>query len=68
MAALLGIGWAALLLVSIGLIYVTWGNAMLVAMFPEGRRWWMPWARLAALAAYSAVVLIHPFANLMGHA
>lgn len=61
MTALLAIAWAALVLLAMAGIYVTWGNAQLVAMFPEGRRWWMPWARLASLAAFSAVILCHPF-------
>jgi hypothetical protein len=61
MSALLAIGWAAGLLASIAGIYLTWGNAQLVSMFPEGWRWWMPWTRFLALAVFAAIVLIHPF-------
>lgn len=57
----LSIAWFVGLLVSIYLIYMTWGNAMLVGMFPEGKRWWMPWSRLISLAVFSAVVLYNPF-------
>lgn len=64
MTALWAILWVAGLVVSTFGIYVTWGNAMLVGMFPEGRRWWMPWARLASLTLFAAVVLLHPFVNL----
>lgn len=64
MTALVGIGWAALLLIAVLGIYATWGNAQLVAMFPEGRRWWMPWTRLVSLGVFAAVVLFHPFGAL----
>jgi hypothetical protein len=59
--ALVGIGWAMLLLAATVVIYWTWGNAQLVAMFPEGHRWWMPWARLLALAIFAAVAIFNPF-------
>jgi hypothetical protein len=42
-----------------------WGNVMLVQMFPEGRRWWMPWSRLAALLPFAALVHFHPFGGLL---
>lgn len=61
MTALVGIGWAAALLVSVFIVHVYVGNANLVAMFPEGHRWWMPWSRLLSLALFAAVVLANPF-------
>ena len=61
MTALVAIGWAAATVVSIILIGATWGNIMLVAMFPEGHRWWMPWSRIATLALFAVLVLLHPF-------
>lgn len=65
MSALIGIAWAFGVLVSSLLIYMTWGNIMLVQMFPEGRRWWMPWSRLAALCVFAVVVLFHPFGSIL---
>lgn len=61
MSAVLGISWAIMLIIAAQAIRVTYGNAGLVAMFPEGRRWWMPWSRLLALAVFAAVVLWNPF-------
>lgn len=61
MSALIGILWFVAMLVSIGLIYMTWGNAMLVQMFPEGRKWYDMPSRLASLAVFAAVVHFHPF-------
>lgn len=61
MGALIAIGWALGLLCTVFGIYVTWGDAQLVNMFPEGRRWWRPWTRLIALTVFAAVVLANPF-------
>jgi len=62
MTAIIAIAWSAGVVVSIYLIDMTWGNSMLVGMFPEGWRWWMPWSRLASLAIFAALVHFHPFA------
>lgn len=60
-SAFIGICWAVCLLVSVVGIYATWGNAQMVQMFPEGRRWWMPLARLLALIVFAVIVLANPF-------
>jgi hypothetical protein len=58
---IIAIGWAFGVLVAVWGIYLAWGDTMLVQMFPEGHRWWMPWTRLASLLVFSAVVLANPF-------
>jgi len=60
-SALVAIGWAFGLLVSVVLVHAAIGNHGLVQMFPEGWRWWMPWSRLASLALFAAAVLANPF-------
>lgn len=61
MTTLFAISWAGAMLFAALLIYMTWGNIMLVQMFPEGQRWWMPWSRLASITVFAAIVLVHPF-------
>ncbi len=60
-AALVAIGWFLLLVLSAYIVGAFYGNRDLVNMFPEGRRWWMPWSRMAALGAFAAIVLANPF-------
>ena len=63
MSALVAIGWAVALIVSAWIVRMFMGNADMVAMFPEGRSWWMPWSRLLSLAIFAAVVLANPFSG-----
>jgi hypothetical protein len=55
------IAWFIGLLISIWVFYGTFGNAMLVDYFPEGRRWWMWPSRIAAMMYFAALVHWHPF-------
>lgn len=61
MSAVVAIVWATVLLIAAGFVSMAFGNQGLVAMFPEGQRWWMPWSRLLALALFAAAVLANPF-------
>lgn len=61
MVAIFGIIWAVGILISTALLYLTFGNAMLVDMFPEGRRWWFWPSRFAAMLFFAAVIHFHPF-------
>lgn len=61
MPALRGVLWGAALVFSSFLTAVAFGKLELVAMFPEGGRWWHGPLRLLALAIFAAVVLSHPF-------
>jgi len=61
MIAVYAITWFAGLLISVALLHLTFGNAMLVSMFPEGQRWWFWPSRIAAMLFFSAVVHFHPF-------
>ena len=67
MTAIVAIGWALGLLVSVVIVHATIGNHGLVQMFPEGHRWWMPWSRLAALCLFAAAVLANPFNGWLAH-
>lgn len=61
MNAIKAIGWFLALLLTIGLVFELVGFRSMVRMFPEGWRWWQLPAQLASLAAFAAVVLLHPF-------
>jgi hypothetical protein len=61
MIAVYAITWFAGLLVSTALLHFTFGNAMLVSMFPEGRRWWFWPSRIAAMLVFAGLVHLHPF-------
>lgn len=53
--------WAAGLLAAIYLAFTLIGMRSMVAMFPEGWRWWMLPAQLGALAFFALVVLFNPW-------
>lgn len=61
MSALLHIGWAVWLLLSIALVFKMVGMRLMVNFFPEGQRWWQFPAQLASLGFFAAAVLNHPF-------
>ena len=61
MAHLFAIGWALWLLAAALGIYGTVGNAALVAMFPEGKRWWHFPSEVIALCHFALVVLYNPW-------
>lgn len=61
MNAVIAIGWAVALAVSVMAIFALVGMHGMVSFFPEGRRWWQLPAQLLSLALFAAVVLNHPF-------
>ncbi len=61
MEAVKVLAWAFWMLVSVWAVFALIGSAGLVAMFPEGRRWWQLPAQWASLGMFSAAVLCHPF-------
>jgi len=61
MEALMVLGWAVWIVVSIALVYDFVGYSGLVSMFPEGRRWWHLPAQFLALGLFAAAVICHPF-------
>lgn len=61
MSALLAIGWVLRLFVSVVLCLDLIGMRSMCSFFPEGRRWWMLPAQLAALAHFAAAVRFTPW-------
>lgn len=61
MDAMITIGWLFWLLVSVALVFGFVGTEGLTDFFPEGRRWWMPYAQYASLTFFAAAVLMNPF-------
>jgi|GEM_PF-3172294 len=53
--------WAAWLLLAIELVFQFVGMRLMVAYFPEGRRWWMLPAQLGSLAFFATAVLFSPW-------
>lgn len=61
MRELIAIGWFIALLSSIYIVFKLVGLRSIVRMFPEGDRWWMLPAQLAALALFASLVHYNPF-------
>ena len=53
--------WAIGLLVSLFFTYQTFGWTLMCNYFPEGKRWWMPWAKFVSIASYTALIVFRPF-------
>lgn len=61
MSALLAIGWFIWLYLAIMLVQYVTAALVVTRMLPEGRRWWMMPAFLAALALFAACVRYAPW-------
>jgi len=55
------IGWFVALVFSIQMVFWLIGFSGLTNMFPKGRRWLLLPAQYAALALFSAVVILNPW-------
>lgn len=53
--------WLLMLGLSIMAVFQLVGMRLMLAYFPEGRRWWQAPAQLASLAVFAAVIHFNPF-------
>ena len=61
MSNIQAIFWFIGLLLAIQAIRVTFGWAGLVAMFPEGKRWWMFPVQILSLVFFAVIIRLNPF-------
>lgn len=61
MEAMKTIGWLLWLLLSVLMVFEFVGYRVMLAYFPEGKRWWHFPAQVAALAFFAAAVLCNPW-------
>jgi cytochrome c biogenesis protein CcdA len=52
--------WAFVMCISTIAVYQLVGSTLMVQFFPEGNRWWLPYARATSLIIFAIVTLMHP--------
>jgi len=55
------LAWGLAMLVSVVSVLELVGMRLMVAYFPEGRRWWQVPAQFVSLAVFAALVHFNPF-------